>query len=350
VARADHQTELSRAVAKAFVTAGFSSTDLLTGQIALTDLPWQCPPLQCLDTIGGIPLYEYLDYPIGADANELWRFYKRGLEKLYVAPSLVANAQGWKNSGKVARSSSIGERNMRFSVPEDFPNHNTYNGHVFTLECAHVFVNSCKVMSDLTCDGSNYWVSTEFGDIGIRDGMVIDSKDWIEPMVGIVDVFLQNGRGQASTFCRYDLISKVRSVLNENAAMFDEFAGVDWALQALAKLSQDKLCGPLLHAIQSMMPDTFDAKRRIKILDEALDMLDHWVANDRVKVSSLREMLVPGVYSIGAFHNKIYNMTRPVPTILQNSTLKKIRDNLMAKRGDILKTLGPRERQALTRE
>lgn len=347
--RASFSTQLAHAVAGAFLSAGFSAQDLLTGQIVHTDLPWQCPPLVCADLLGGLPFDSYLNYPVNIDEAALYSYWRGSLIMLYASPaSMIRNGQ-WKGTNCCMRSSSSGERALRFSVPDNFPKYNPMSGHVFSLEMANLFATS-GTNRELYSDWNNYWVKTTYGDVGVRDGKVIDSEEWSESLEGVVETLLLSGRGQVSTSCRYDLLAKVRSVLHENVNLFaEEFEGINWALQTLAKLSQDRLCSELMAAIENMVPNGFETKRRIRIIDEALDILDAWTVNDRIKIATLFETLVPAVYSAGAFYNQIFNMSKKVPVAMQEDTHKKIRDRLMKRRTTYVSKLSPRERAEFER-
>ena len=309
---------LSQAIAGAFAAAGFSSSDLLTGQINITDLPWQCPPLVCTETLNGTPLEEYLSYPINVDGEQLFRFWQVGLAGLYAYPQSVVMPSGWRFTGRMMRSTRPGERAMRFCVPEGYPHYNPYAGHVFSLEVANLFVTSIEGV-ELHAGIDDYWVSTPYGECGVRNGSVIDSAEWGESIAGMVDTLLLNGRGLISTACRYDTVSKVRSLLHENESMFEDFAGLDWALQALAKISQDRLCVELMVAIENMLPNLFEIKRKVKILDEALDILETWMVNDRLKIGSMFEVLVPAVYPVNGFYSQVFHLNRKVPDALHSS-------------------------------
>jgi len=179
--------------------------------------------------------------------------------------------------------------------------------------------------------------------------VIIEAPEW-ESISGIVDSFAMNGRGLENTACRYDLLAKVRSVLHENLDKFEEATGIDWALQALAKLTQDKLCVSLRTALEQLLPDDFAAKRTLRILDEALDILEMWAAHDRVKLFSLHEILVPDIYTEAAFASHIYALDEPdIPAVLPDKTIAKIKRNLWSKRDSNLKSLSPRDRPAFER-
>lgn len=343
-------TALAKTVARNFVAAGFSTQDLLQGPITLTDIPWQNPPLHCQEPLGGYAFQDYIDYPTKVAGSELYKFWKWGQEKLYASAQSVCTLEGWKGLSAAMPTASAGERALRFSVPENFPKHHEFSGHVFTLEVVNLFIHSTSDVQNMAEDENNYYIETPYGPIGIVDGTIFGSDLWGADMSGLVDSYLLAQRGFIRTTCRHDLLAKVRSVLHEHAEEFDEFAGMDYALQALATLSQDRLCKELLSAIEGMLPDSFEAKRKIKLVDEALELLDEWTVNDRVKVNSMYEILTPNVYSVGEFHTRIFNAAKPVPTMLQDKTLLRIRNNLTAKRADLLKGVSAKDRKQFERE
>ena len=133
-------------MAKAFRRAGFSTSDLLTGQIVHTDLPWQCPPLSCPDELNGFAFEDYLQYPLSVNEGELFKFWQRGLDGLYASPASVCTLQGWKNLGPVMKATSSGERALRNSVPENLQRHTAFDGHLITLKLVNFFATSHLVL------------------------------------------------------------------------------------------------------------------------------------------------------------------------------------------------------------
>ena len=349
--RTAHTIALAKAVAKNFMRAGFTAQDLLSGQILLTELPWQNPPLIAPDPLDGYPFHDYINYSVKVQPEQLYRFWRWALVSLYSSvPSTVA-LTGWRGLMQALPSESAGEKLLRFSVPEKYPAHDEYHGHTFTLEVVDLFMNSTTTWGGLVNDPDNYFIETDFGPVGIADGHIIgDWHPWTESIGGMVDAYNEAPRGFVRTTCRHDLLAKVRSVLHENETAFPEFSGMDYALQSLAVLTQERVCSELFQALDEMLPDAFEAKRKIQVIDEALEQLDAWTASDRVKLAAMFEILTPAVYTVTQFHSKVFNYATPVPITLSDKRLKRIRENIVETRNELLKNVSKRDRPDLERD
>lgn len=316
---------LAAAVGKAFNHAGISSKELLTGQIVHTDLPWQCPPLECQATLGGYPFEWFIDYPIKVDVDQLIIFWQHGLEVLWQNPTRAIGPGGWRGLAQALPGVKDSERALRLSIPEGFPaSVDAHAGVIFSMEIAKILANSVPIKR-FERSGCDYWVELHDGRVvGVVDGVPATPCSWEESAWGDVDFLASSGRGRKVTTCRYDLLSKVRSVLHERAAEFAEFDGLDWALQALAVEYQDRLCAELQLVVERMPTDMFIARKKVKALEEALKLMEAWSMNDRIKIMSLFEMLVPEVMTATTFQKSIFNTYISIPAIMAAATEKKI--------------------------
>lgn len=348
MARLNREGALANAVARAFKQAGFVATDLLQGQIMLTELPWQCPPLVCTELLDSYAFEDYINYPLSISIGEMGIFWKRGMAGLFANPASVVTARGWRNLSPVL-SAADGERALRFSIPEEFPQFTPLSGHIFTMELVQLLLNSAPVDSFVS-DADNFYITSDAAIFGIKDGLIYQASDDWAPVNGIVDSLATNPRGQIRTTSRYDLLAKVRSLLYEYPERFEEFTGIDYALQALGMLSKDRLCSSLQDAIAGMLPDDFEARRKITIIDEAYELLSIWSSNDRIKLVSLHEMLVPDVYSETTFSTRIFDLNVDVlPAVLADKTMAKIKGNLWKDREKLFADIGPRDKPSYER-
>jgi len=220
---------------------------------------------------------------------------------------------------------SAGERLLRLSIPEGFPEDvEPFAGQTFSMEIAQIVYLSWDQVEELVSNDHSYYVRLKDGrSIGVANGVPIAPSTWNVPLDS-VQLHLQRGRGRTVTTCRYDLLAKVRSVLYESAARFDEFDGLDWALQALQRMCGDQLCAALQHAIEGMSYDAAEARRKLKAVSEALALMESWHVHDRVKITSMFEMLVPRVLKASQFQRSIFNMYQTIPAVLTPATEKKI--------------------------
>jgi hypothetical protein len=279
--------DLAVAVTQAFEAAGFTPADLLQGPIALTDLAWQTPPLRTSATLAGLPFRGYIDYPLTLDEEAFISFYSETLYSLHEAPGGVCTGLGYRRFGNVFSGAvPVGERLLRLPVPQGWPSElEPTTGHLFAAECAHLAATSlgCKAVVE---DDSNFYVELPSGEtMGIVAGFPSLYGDlWDSDLSGAVSLLLQQGRGQTSNSCMYDVLAKVRSALYENMEKFTEFEGLDHALQSLRILSHGRLCSELLSSIEGMKIASFKNKRRITIIAECLEVMQSWRMTDPYRI------------------------------------------------------------------
>jgi hypothetical protein len=325
------EAELARAVARAFASAGFGPQDLLTGEIKYTSLPWQCPPLRSEVPLEGVPFYDHLDCGWKVDPKKVFEFWRHGLDELAQNPIKLIGPNGWRMAAQFVPGARQGDRQLLFSIPDEFPGVTPYSGAIFSMEVAHLLAQSVKV-DDFVSDDNNYFVVVKgLGYIGVMDGKPVGSEDmWGDSLEGVVQTYLMSGRGQVTKTCRYDLLAKVRSVLHENPERFPEFEGVDWALQSLGILSAGKLCRSLQQAIEGMKANILRAKLKLARVEEAIAQMKTFTVNDRLKIVALQEILVPEVLSATQFQAKIFNVYHTIPVIMAATTERKILNYLNA--------------------
>jgi hypothetical protein len=242
MAKASRTRTLAKAVASAFQAAGFAPADLLKGQINITDMPWQAPPLRSTALLGGLPLHTYLDAPIAVNVERLHEFYGQTLALLRHAPEDVADEEGYRNLSRIFPHVTAGERRLALPLPEGWPAGEVYMGPMLALEVAHILRTSAAGVSHFVEDADNYYVEIEQGKVGIVGGFVsMCADDWDISSAGMVPALLEMPRGQATTACLYDTVARLRSALHESPEKFQEFEGVDLALQALRILSDGQI-------------------------------------------------------------------------------------------------------------
>lgn len=330
MARSPSQTTvLEKAVNTAFLHAGFTFADLGQGQINLTDLPWQNPPLFCLSNLLGINLVTYLERPVEIKEDQIFEFWRANLGRLYYTPLQAIDREGiYSGSNKLLPGESKPSNRFRFSTPEGFPKSiDEYAGAVFSMELATLISESLPYY--LIRDDSNYYVTLPNNvNIGIKDGIVATESPWDGSVAGIVWDLAEMPRGVVRTDCQYDALAKVRSLLHENAGRFKEFQGVDYALQALRVLYNHKSeCSILSRAIKLKHEEPnllFD----YKALKSSLATMERKDISDRYKLDIIYGLLVPQTLSEAKYRAKIYRSRFEAPFTLSDKTIHRIISNL----------------------
>jgi hypothetical protein len=336
---------LEKAVNTAFLKAGVKPVDI-AGPVVHTDLMWQNPPLlNTIAKLNGVHLFEYLDYSMAIDPNQLYDFWQRALYLMYHNCHRIVDVKdkGLVGAKKLFNPAVCGQRRFRLSIPEGYPEKiDAYAGAMFSLEVAHLA--SLSTMLELTRDENNYYVTLEDGRLmGVKNGVPVISDPWDTSIAGAVWEFLEMPRGQITTTCLYDPIAKLRSVLWERKADFrDEFQAVDWALQALRSLSDLGVPCHILRSSAALPPPAMSRAHFGAALQRCLQTMDRAEVPDRSKLSMLYAELVPNIMSETQFRNRVYNLDKPVPFSLSQLVYDKIKKNL---RGELEK-LPPNERGA----
>lgn len=330
---------LAEAVASSFEAAGYSSADLLQGQIVITDLVWQTPPLEVAELYWGVPFQDYLDYPLIVDSMKLHEFYTNGLFLLRHAPEEITTAEGYRGLSKVILNCLKGERKLALPLYENWPEGEPHTGPQFALEVARLFKTSSDVVSEFVSDRDNYYVSTPWGKVGITDGLVSHSADlWDVSCKGLVPGMLEQPRGKSSTECHYDVLARLRSALHQEPARFADFEMVDLGLQALRILSDGENCREVQQALSQMSAKAFKRRLKITAYQQAIDVMLSWSLTDRVKISMLQEILMPTYMSLPEFSRKILDPHKVMPAVLSRKTEARILQTLRSELSKVQRT------------
>lgn len=322
---------LADAAAASFEAAGFSPAELLQGPIVLTDLTWQVPPLEVPALYWGVPFQDYLDYPLEINSEELYDYYRQGLMLLSMGPEEITDDQGYKGLTRLILGCRKGERRLALPLYEGWPAGSTTTGPVFALEVARLFKTSCKKLQGFVSDESNYHAVTPWGKVGIVNGYVSDSRDlWDVDCSNLVPGMLEQPRGQVVVECQYDILARLRSALHQEPERFKDFELADLALQALRVLSYGELCHELLTAVSQMSSKAFKRKLKIATYSKALEIMKSWDLSDRVKISMLQELLMPGYMSLSEFSRKVLDPHKIMPNVLSARTEARIINYLTA--------------------
>jgi len=352
VARADRRGPLVRAIVQAFHRAGFGSVDLLQGEIKHLDLPWQVPPLTGSTLVlEGLGLQEFIDRREGITFDLLYEFWINSLHDMFRKPDKVIGAFGWKRTSRLLHNTTIGDRHLRFCIPEGFPNNLAeYAGAMFSMEVAYTI--SMSRGAPLVQTASDFYVETpERGPVGVVAGIPFaPDSPWDVPVTGLIEALATSPRGAAITSYRHDPLARMRSLVFENDSRFHEAEALDSALQMLYFLQGGELNDPLPEAILAAVPQVRSVQRQIGIVQDCVEILQEWMANDRVKLLQLSERLVPEVLNKHDFAAKIWNFQRDPPLVMRESSSKKIRESLTQLRQDLIDTLPEAERSIYNKD
>jgi hypothetical protein len=205
------------------------------------------PPLRTKATLGGVPVSDYLTVPVALDEANLHRFWTKTLDDLWHRPSSALRRGAFANCAWAMPKVKLGQRAFLFSTPAGFPaNMEMTAGALFSMELAHIAAASLPV-HDLVCDDENFYVALANGKlIGVRNGLIICDSPWTMDVAGMVPDLLETSRGEADYTCRFDQLAMVRSVLHVHRRRFEEFEGIDFALQAMRILSLGGHCPELV--------------------------------------------------------------------------------------------------------
>lgn len=345
MARADRIGPLSRAIVKAFYRAGFGPADLLGEDSPHVNLPWQVPPLQTPLSLNSMLLQTVWDRKQKVDTGALFEFWSTGLHALYHNPREMGHEYGWQRASRVLNNSTIGDRNLRFSLPEEWPKPVAWAGALFSVEAAYL-LHTCSDMPVIREDATDtFYVDTEHGPIGLSGGVPACESSWDDPMYGMLESFLGSPRGFITTTQRYDLLAKLRSLLHTHAQRFAEFDAVDMAIQTLRYLEGPAKNDHLNTAIIEMVPVVRNTQRSIGIVDDCRNIMAEWESSDRTKVLQVHGRLVPEVVSEHRFAKEIWNLQNNPPISMRASSLERINSNLKTLRRSLIELL-PAEEQA----
>ena len=292
----------------------------------------------------GLNLREYLDRRECINFSALYEFWVNGLHDMHRKPRAVIGDSGWKATSRLMGNTTIGDRNLRFSAPEGWPVPADYAGAMFSMEVAHTISMSRGV--PLVWNEADFYVVTpERGPVGVVAGLpAVTDSPWDVPVNGLIEALATSPRGRIITSYRHDPLARMRSLLYEDDKRFLEAEALETALQTLYFLETAGVESMLPNAILAVVPQVRSVQRQIGIVADCLEILQEWMANDRVKLLQLSERLVPEVLTKHDFAATIWNFQRQPPLVMRDSSIKKIRESLNRLRQDLIDTLPEEER------
>jgi hypothetical protein len=316
---------LSKAVSAAFLASPLSEEERNPGRIELTDLPWAAPPLACRATLGRVPLSDYLNVPMALDASSLHRFWTKTLDDLWHKPSAIMRGGAFANCRWAFPKLKVGQRAFLFSVPLGFPSQpDVTAGAMLSIEAATAAVSSLPVL-DLVSDDDNYYaVLSDDIVIGVKNGRPACDSPWGDGVSGMVQEMLESSRGEADYVCRFDQLAMLRSVLHTHRRRFEEFEGLDYALQALRLLSLGGHCPELITQLRMLPLDLPRLRSTERVLRDCLGIVDDLQMSDRSKLQIWHNLLVPDVIAPAKFRQHVFSGSQ-YPFALAQAKVESIR-------------------------
>lgn len=317
---------IAAAIAAAFSTADLSPEEMNSSTLQFNDLPWNWPPLVCDTELDKVPLSYYFDSCMKPTSEEaLHSFWSHTLEDIYRRKSHVIKNGVFHQTGKVFKQSTLGQRAFCFSLPSGFPSATSDTAGVeFSLEAAHVALNSCAIVEKVSDEDNYYVVTSEGFTIGVKDGVPAISSNWDMPATGMVQEMLHMSRGNTDYLCLYDQVARCRSLIYEFKPRFKDFEGLDFALQALRKMTFGIHCPVLINARQTAAIDINLLKAQEMSVRQAIEIMREPNIGDRRKLHALEDLLVPLVIPKTAFLAKVYNTNAPIPFAITDKAVSKI--------------------------
>jgi hypothetical protein len=312
-----------------FSRLGLSQDEILTGQLAHTDLVWQVPPIICDMRLGKLTLQDYMRAPLHVNEEAFYYFWLEAMAMLRNKPSSVITKKGYKGL-LVALREWRGDKSLFLSRPEGFPSATIdYAGAILSLECAYI-MQLGGWAAEVHESNDDYWVKTASGyEVGVRGGFpIVEREQWDISAKGFVPDLLRLPRGDVFIGCDYDLVSKLRSVLHLHREAVRDFDAVDWALQALRVLSGGRNLPLLSRGIAGLRGAILGNKARLACYQEATTIMGLPGYSDRQKLTLLKSMLVPSHLTKAQFSQQIYSYGTQIPVVLTEKTVHKIQVNL----------------------
>lgn len=321
---------LATAVATAFASANLTDAEKRPeGGIAITDLPWSCPPLITPLVLGGA-MQDHLDAPVNVSAGSLYKFWLQTMRQMWYEPSRVMKGGVYANLSTAMPAVKKGQRALRFSTPIGAPSQlDRTAGVTLSLEVAHCAAVSLPV-ADIYSDDSSYVVTATSGEeFGVRAGLPLIDSPWDYNATGEVADMMLSPRGAVSYTCHYDQIASVRSIVHTNAKKFPyTFEALDQALQALRYLSLGGYCPELTTQLVIKPMEELQWKEKERAYRDALDVVRSNMS-DKSKLYSLRNLLVPQVMTVSKFKREIFSASQ-FPFSLAVGRLDEIEASLIA--------------------
>jgi hypothetical protein len=319
---------LADAVATSVAAAPLLDEERHPQRIAIVDLPWACPPLITDEALDG-GLQDFFDAPVPVTPEDLHRFWVTATRQLWHEPSRLLKNGVYEALGAAMPRAKLGVRAFRFSVPAGAPAQVDESAAVtLALEVAHCARVSFPV-SYLRHDDDNYVVMVNGGRFGVENGKPLIPTPFSFDARGQVDTLLRAPRGELTYACHYDQIAAVRSILYSHPDKFKHcFNALDQALQALRYLSLGGYCPELVRAMVVKPVDVQRQKDAEAALYEAIDTIRDTRLNDRSKLATLRNLLVPAAMTVAKYKQLVFSSSR-LPFTMAPGKARQIEDNLV---------------------
>lgn len=317
---------LASALLPNLVAQGFTLEDVMGGELKHTGLDWQVPPLRSTELLNGIKLSAYFEQPFQVDEEVFYSFWSDTLYGMHYHPSKVWLNGTYRDALRMLRIPKY-LSGYWLSYPEGAPGRpSDYAAIIFSVECASLYSLTGKVVETVETPDSYYVVTSEGREIGVKDGLPLAAAEvWDYCASGTVDELLYQPRGMISNLCQYGVIDKLRCFIHQNKERFEEFEGLDLALQALRLLGAEE---KVLKGLRTLRAAKGNVCQRNAGIDAALEVLNDWKLSDRQKVASLRETLVPEVMGVGKFSKLVYPYRAEIPPFLKGGKIFQIIENL----------------------
>jgi hypothetical protein len=284
------------------------------------------PPLRATATLNGLPLWSYFQQPFKVDEEVFFSFWSDTLYSMYYHPGKVWFGGCYKAAQRELKIPKV-MSTYWLSYPEGAPNRPCdYAPIVFSLECATLYALTGYVRETVESPDSYYIVTAQGREIGVKDGLPLVAADvWDYRASGTVDELLYQPRGLISNQCEYGVIDKLRCYVHQHRDKFEEFEGIDVALQALRLMAAGE---EVLKAVRNLKTVKDSFYLHGASLDSSLAVLSDWKMSDRQKITTLRETLVPQVMGRGKFSKIVHPYYAEIPPSLKPGKIFQIIEKL----------------------
>ncbi len=300
---------LASAVARSFAAADLLHEDRYPERIENTRLPWNVPALMPTASLDGEDLAIFYDSPVKVEAQALHAFWEKTLHDMWNKPEGTLTGGAYAGLQRLLKTTKLGVRVLRFAQPPGYPGQFELRAGVqLSLEVAHLAYISLPIFKRVWTLDDYYVIASTGQQFGVRAGRPIVDSPWDFDASGSVMELLESPRGPTTYDCHYDEIAALRSVLHSHPDAFGaEFDGLDNALQALRYLSWGSYCPSLTTAMQTTPVDMKMWARREALLRDALDVMRSNRLNDKQKLQTLRQTLVPDVLTPSRFKAGVFS-------------------------------------------
>lgn len=317
---------LASALIPNLAVQGCTLEEVLSGELKHTKLDWQIPPLKATATLNGLPLWCYFQQPFKVDEEVFFSFWSDTLYNMYYHPNKVWLGGCYREAQRELKLPKV-MSTYWLSYPEGAPGRpSDYSPIVFSLECAALYTLTGYVIEVVESPDNYYVVTSQGREIGVKDGLPLVASDvWDYSALGTVDELLYQPRGLISNQCEYGVIDKLRCYLHQNKDKFEEFEGMDLALQALRLMVAGE---DVLKALRSLRVVKDSLYLHSASLDSSLELLSDWKLSDRQKILTLKETLVPSVMGRGQFSKLVHPYHAEIPPSLKPGKIFQIIEKL----------------------